>query len=94
MHRSPESLQGRDEVAALILAGKSDQEILADFESRYGARVLIEPQGERSLWLYTLPALAALAGLLGAMWVLRMWLRRRAPAKGSLPLPDDSDWEW
>lgn len=94
VHRSPEALQGRDEVAALILAGKSDQEIVAAFETRYGARVLMEPQGERSRWLYLLPVLALLAGVLAAVRFLRTRVRRPAAAATSPSASDDSEWDW
>jgi cytochrome c-type biogenesis protein CcmH/NrfF len=33
-HRSPESLKSRDEIAAMIVAGKSEREIRNDFVAR------------------------------------------------------------
>lgn len=97
MHRSPQVLQARDEVAALILQGKSDQEILDDFVARYGVRVLIEPAGGSAHWLYVLPVLALLAGALWAMGHLLNLGRRPRPqgaATSPPPAPDDSEWEW
>jgi len=93
-HRSPESLQVRDEVAALILAGHTDQEILDDFTARYGARVLIEPAGGRARWLYVLPVLVLLAGAAAAIHFLRTRTRSRVVASTSPPAINDSDWDW
>ncbi len=94
MHRSPEALRARDEVAALILEGKSDHEILDDFVSRYGARVLMEPSGSRSQWLYVLPFLVLLAGVLSVVHFLRSRTRRKVAARASPSPLDDSEWDW
>jgi cytochrome c-type biogenesis protein CcmH len=94
MHRSPASLQARDEVAALIVAGKSDREILDEFVARYGARILVEPEGRRGQWLYLIPVLALLVAVFFAVRFLR---RRTLPSTGSGPPPgrmDDSEWDW
>lgn len=95
IHRSPESLEVRDQVAELIAAGKSDREILDELISRYGARVLIEPEGVRSRWLYLMP-IAALA--LGIFWAARFLARRRkhtlSVEAASGVAPDDSEWDW
>lgn len=94
LHRSPEAMQARDEVAALILQGKPDQDILDDFAARYGTRVLIEPPGSRARWLYVLPAVALVAGFVWVIRFLRSRTRRR-PANGTPPAAlDDSEWDW
>jgi cytochrome c-type biogenesis protein CcmH/NrfF len=94
VHRSPASLQARDEVAALILQGKSDGEILQDLAARYGPRVLIEPTGSRARWLYVLPLLALWAGLWGVIHFLRTRVRTQVTANASPPANDDSMWDW
>jgi cytochrome c-type biogenesis protein CcmH/NrfF len=91
---SPQALQARDEVAALILAGKSDQEILHGFVARYGTRVLMEPAGNRARWLYALPVLALMVGVLVVIRFLRARLQTPVAAKDSPPVFDDSDWNW
>jgi cytochrome c-type biogenesis protein CcmH len=94
MHRSPESLQARDEIAAMIIAGKSEGEILDDFVARYGSRVLIEPEGRRAQWLYVIPILVLLIASFAAVRFLRGRVRRPRAAGASGPAIDDSDWEW
>ncbi|MBI4876481.1 MAG: cytochrome c-type biogenesis protein CcmH [Acidobacteria bacterium] len=76
-HRSEVALEMRAEVNRMVAAGKSDREILDHYKSRYGMRILIVPEGERSFWMYVIPPVAALAGLGWVVWVLRRWLRRR-----------------
>jgi cytochrome c-type biogenesis protein CcmH len=105
-HRSPQALQARDELAALILQNKSDQEIRDDFVARYGARVLIEPSGSRARWLYVLPFLALLAGVAAVIRFLRARARLSAeasaqpsgrPRQAATTAPaavDDSEWDW
>ena len=93
MHRSPESLQARDEIAAMVAAGKSEREILDDFVARYGARVLIEPQGSRAQWLYVIPVLALLIAFFGAVVFLRRRVRRPLPAGPAAAALDDSEWD-
>jgi cytochrome c-type biogenesis protein CcmH/NrfF len=94
IHRSPESLQARDEIAAMIVAGKSEREILDDFVARYGARVLIEPQGGRARWLYVIPILALAIAIFAAVWFLRRRTERPRGARPPGPAIDDSEWEW
>ena len=95
IHRSPESLEVRDQVAEMIAAGKSDREILDELVSRYGARILIEPEGARSWWLYLIPIFAL---SLGIFWAARFLARRRkrilsVEAAGGAAV-DDSEWDW
>ena len=56
-------------MAELIADGKSDREILDEFTSRYGARVLSEPEGVRPRWLYLMPSVAF---ALGISWAARV----------------------
>ena len=58
VHRSPESMEMRDEIDSFVRAGKSDQAIITAFVSKHGERILREPRGERRTWLYVLPVLA------------------------------------
>jgi cytochrome c-type biogenesis protein CcmH len=59
-------------VRELTAEGRSDQEILAYFTQRYGEWVLLEPTtGGLNLLLWTLPAVALLAGL----WFVRRYAR-------------------
>src|SRR3954447_13747247 len=64
IHRSPESMEMRDEIDSFVRAGKSDQEIITAFVSKHGERILREPRGERRTWLYLLPIFAIGCALL------------------------------
>jgi cytochrome c-type biogenesis protein CcmH/NrfF len=94
MHRSPASLQAREEVAAMIVAGKSEREILDDFVARYGARVLIEPEGGRAQWLYVIPILVLALGSIAAIRFLLGRVGRPRLAGPSSAVVDDSEWDW
>jgi cytochrome c-type biogenesis protein CcmH/NrfF len=94
LHRSPESLKSRDEIAAMIAAGKSEREIRNDFVARYGTRVLIEPEGGRSRWLYLIPILALGAAVAAALRFLVSRVRDARTAQPSAAAVDDSEWEW
>lgn len=89
VHRSGTAEEMRGELHALLLAGRSDQEILAAFKTKYGKRVLIEPEGGASALIYAVPGAAAVLGAAAAAVVIRRWLRSR-PAEGEsgVELPD------
>ena len=94
IHRSPESLKAREEIAGMIRAGKSEREVLDDFVARYGTRVLIEPEGSRSQWLYLIPILALVAASAATVRFLVKRIRRPRLAGSSVAAVDDSEWEW
>ena len=77
-HRSPTAMEQRLELSRMIQAGRSDREIIDAFKAKYGARVLMEPEGNLSLTAYTLPALAAVLGLIAVVLILRRWARSAA----------------
>jgi cytochrome c-type biogenesis protein CcmH len=94
IHRSPASLEVRDEIATMIVEGKSQREILDDFVGRYGARVLIEPEGSRAQWLYVIPILVLLIASFAAVrFLLRRTRRGRLPGPPAAAI-DDSEWDW
>ena len=63
----------RREVKELILAGKSDAEIRAYMVQRYGNVILFTPPmtDSSSIWVWVLPALAALGGAFIAFRIVR-----------------------
>jgi cytochrome c-type biogenesis protein CcmH len=67
----------RREVKELILAGKTDAEIRAYMVQRYGNVILFTPPltDSSSLWVWVLPALAALGGLFIAFRIVRQRTR-------------------
>lgn len=79
-HRSPTAMEQRLELSRMIQTGRSDREIIDAFKAKYGARVLMEPEGSLSLTAYTFPALAALLGLIAVIFILRRWARMAAKA--------------
>lgn len=79
-HRSEIALQMKVEIARWVREGKSDREILDTYKQRYGARVLVEPEGARWWWMHIIPWIAVLLGLAFTVWLLR---RMRAQAAQS-----------
>lgn len=67
----------RREVKELILAGKTDAEIRAYMVHRYGNVILFTPPltDSSSIWVWVLPALAALGGLFIAIRIVRQRAR-------------------
>jgi cytochrome c-type biogenesis protein CcmH/NrfF len=62
VHSSPAAEQAREEVAAMILGGQSDRQILDSFIARYGERILAEPEGIKSVVLTTVPIVMLICG--------------------------------
>jgi cytochrome c-type biogenesis protein CcmH len=77
VHRSGTADEMRDELRAMLLAGRSNQDILDAFRRKYGKRVLIEPEGGASTLIYAVPGAAAVVGAAAAAIVIRRWLRSR-----------------
>jgi cytochrome c-type biogenesis protein CcmH len=63
----------RREVKELLLAGKSDAEVRAYMVQRYGNVILFTPpmNDASSIWVWVVPVLAALGGLLIAIRIVR-----------------------
>ena len=62
----------RRDVKELLLAGKSDDEIRAYMVQRYGNVILFTPpMSGSSAWVWVLPGLAAIGGLLIAVRIVR-----------------------
>jgi cytochrome c-type biogenesis protein CcmH len=79
-HRSETAMEQKLELSKLIQEGKSDSEILDWFKAKYGARVLVEPEGSLSLTAYTLPAAAVALGLGVVVLILRRWAAKARQA--------------
>jgi cytochrome c-type biogenesis protein CcmH len=78
----------RKEVHEMVLAGKSRDEILNYYVSRYGERILAapRPRGFNAL-VYILPWLALILGASLLILLLKK-LRSPVPAPATSPLPD------
>lgn len=84
---SPISVQMRQEIQAQLEQERSQAEILAYFEERYGDWVLLEPP-KRGLHLlvWLLPLIAAACGLAALVYFVRRWTRA-----SSQPVEVDED---
>ena len=66
----------RRQVKEQLLAGKSDDEVRAYMVQRYGNVILFTPAMDASsAWVWLLPAIAALAGLIIAIRIVRQRAR-------------------
>jgi cytochrome c-type biogenesis protein CcmH len=73
----------RAEIRLMLEQNKTEEEILAYFENRYGQRVLAVPEAEGiNLVVWVVPPLAAIAGIA----ILVTVLRRMAPGAASKPV--------
>ena len=95
IHSSPAADQTRTEVAAMILAGQSDREILDSFIRRYGERILAEPEGVKSVVLTTVPIVVLSCCSAILIWFLSRRRHPRAPAPFDVQvdLAPDPEWE-
>ena len=62
----------RQEMRAMMLAGKSDAQVIADLELRYGDDISNPPQ---PWYTFFVPFLPWVVGILLVGWALRRWLR-------------------
>lgn len=99
-HQSEIAIKMRLEIQDWVNAGKTDEEILAAYEARYGERVLALPPRDVWMWTDGIPWLLTLLGGTAVIWLLFRW--RAKPASGFVPsagldLPSvpesDEDWE-
>ena len=74
-HRSELAYQMKDEIREMVLAGKSDREVLDHYKAQYGMRVLVEPEG--GLWwvMNVVPAVVLVLGMVAIVFILRRWLK-------------------
>jgi cytochrome c-type biogenesis protein CcmH/NrfF len=94
-HRSEVALQMKVEIARWVAEGKSDREITDTYKQRYGARVLVEPEGAQWWWMHVIPWVVLLLGLTITVGLLRrMAARKPAPQPAGGPdLPSDQEWD-
>jgi cytochrome c-type biogenesis protein CcmH len=84
-HYSEAAEQIRNEVHAMVAAGKSRDEILDYYVAKYGERILATPRAKGfNVLVYILPWVAL---ILGACLVIVLLKKLRAPAAAPNPLP-------
>lgn len=74
-HRSDVAIQMKREIEEFVRTGKTDREILDYYKEKYGARVLVEPEGALWWWMHVVPFVVFGASLVVVGVVLRRWLR-------------------
>lgn len=79
-HMSREAEQMREEVTQMVLAGKSEQEIIDYYKAKYGDIILVVPDGNSGIVLFTAPYLFLILGAIALVLLLRLAIRRRKAA--------------
>ncbi|MCS7060157.1 MAG: cytochrome c-type biogenesis protein CcmH [Anaerolineae bacterium] len=83
--------QWKDEIRAQLEAGKSDQEVLAYFQARFGPTVMQEPPKEGALLVVWAVPIAATAFLIGVgVWAVQRASARKPAGASSASSPDPS----
>ena len=81
------SQQMRNLVKEQLAAGKSPEEVMAYFVSKYGEWILLAPRARGfNLVAYGLPAVLFLSGLGFIAWIVRRWTAAGAMDSASNPL--------
>jgi cytochrome c-type biogenesis protein CcmH len=73
--------QWRAQIGQMLSEGQTEQQIKDYFVARYGVRVLAQPPAQgTSLWLYVLPIVGLIVGVIIVVWLLRRFRARGATA--------------
>lgn len=83
-HMSSEAAQMRDEVTAMVLAGKSDDEILNFYEAKYGKTIRVVPHGTDGLFTFGIPIVVTVSTLAIGFAVAQKMRRRTAQTQAVL----------
>ncbi|MCW5962670.1 MAG: cytochrome c-type biogenesis protein CcmH [Bryobacterales bacterium] len=78
-HLSPQALEMKQQISQMVLEGRNEREIIDHFKSKFGARILVEPEGAQWWVMNVVPLLLLLLGFLATVWVIRKWYRPAAP---------------
>jgi cytochrome c-type biogenesis protein CcmH len=87
--------QWRAQIGQMLSEGQTEQQIKDYFVARYGARVLAQPPAEgTSLWLYVLPIVGVIVGVIFIVWLLRRLRARGAetPVAALAPRPNGDEY--
>ncbi len=76
-HMSDIAFDMRKEIGEMVLAGKSDREILDHYKALYGLQNLVDPEGTRHKVMYGLPPLSAIAGFMAVLFFIRRSVNRQ-----------------
>lgn len=71
------AIEMRDLIQSQLREGRSEAEVLAFFQDRYGDWILLEPPRRGvHLWVWLLPVIVALVGAGALALLVRRWLRK------------------
>ncbi|MGD0966112.1 MAG: cytochrome c-type biogenesis protein CcmH [Candidatus Acidiferrales bacterium] len=76
-HMSDIAFDVRKEIGEMVLAGKSDREILDHYKALYGLQILVDPEGTRHKVMYGLPPVSAIAGFMAVLFFIRRSVNRQ-----------------
>jgi cytochrome c-type biogenesis protein CcmH len=99
-HRSPAADEMRETLRLRIAEGWSDEEIVDAFVAEHGERVLAVPRGSRADALFWTPVVVSAVGLVIAVAVIVVLVRRRVSRRSPEPAAstgadvDEEDLEW
>lgn len=80
VHDSEIARQMRGEVTAMVMAGKSEQEVLDYYKTEYGESILAVPDGATGTLVFSLPAYATVFAVLALLCRMVITVRRRPRA--------------
>ena len=78
-HMSPAAQEMKAEIAQMIVAGRTDREIVEFFKGKFGERILTEPEGAKWWVMNVVPFVLLGLGLLVTLWVIRRMMRPAEP---------------
>ena len=85
-------MEWREEIRVQLEAGRTEEQIMNDFVTRYGERIVGAPLDPalRAFSLITPYVIGALVVLIGIWTVIRRWRSRRVPTDYGLPIDQDA----
>jgi cytochrome c-type biogenesis protein CcmH/NrfF len=78
-HRSEISLKMQMEIQEMVVAGKTDREILDHYKAQHGMRIFVEPEGTQFVVMNVVPFIFLGIGGIVVVFVLKHWLKGRPP---------------
>ena len=90
LHMSAEAEQMREEVTSMVMAGRSEQEVIRYYKAKYGETILVVPDGTAGTITYAVPVLAFLLGSSLLTFLLKRSIDRK-PVRTQSPAVHDSN---
>ena len=90
VHMSAEAEQMREEVTGMVLAGKSEQDIIKYYKAKYGETILVVPDGKTGQIAYGVPIIVALSAFGLLTFGIDQTLRKRTAKVRATQIIDSS----